>query len=82
MLPKLSRDPPHLVLGVGQHAAIVLSLLHFVRRPRLREAFLEILERVGAHGSPLTAQHDESHRAVEHGNFRRRQRARDFFGET
>jgi hypothetical protein len=43
MLPKLSRNPPYLTLGVRQHAAIVLSLLHFVRRPRLREAFLEVL---------------------------------------
>jgi hypothetical protein len=43
MPPKLARNPPHLTLGVRQHAAIVLSFLHFVRRPRLREAFLEVL---------------------------------------
>jgi hypothetical protein len=31
VLAKLSSDPSHLVLCVRQHAAIVLSLLYFVR---------------------------------------------------
>jgi hypothetical protein len=82
MLAKLACNPPHLALGVRQHAPIVLSFLHFVRRPRLREAFLEVLERVGAHGTSLTAEDDESHRTIERRDFRCCERARDFFRKT
>ena len=82
MPPKFAGNPPHFALGVGQHAAVVRGFLHFVRRPRLCETLLQVVERVGANRTSLTAKHHESYGTVELRNFSRRECARDFFGET
>jgi hypothetical protein len=77
--PKFAGNPPHFAFRVGQHRAIVLCFLDFVRRPWLRETLLQLVERVGADRAPLAAQHDESYRPVQLGNLRLRESLRDFF---
>jgi hypothetical protein len=69
---KFPGNPPHFVFRVGQHGAIVLRLLDFVRRPWLRETLLQFVERVCADRAPLAPQHHESYRPVELGDLRRR----------
>jgi len=76
--PKLAGNPPHFIFRVGQHRAIVLRFFDFVRRPRLCETLLQLVERVGADRAPLPPQHHESYRAVKLGNLRRCESLRDF----
>jgi hypothetical protein len=51
--PKLAGNPPHFIFRVGQHGAIVLRFLDFIRRPWLCETLLQLVERVGANRTPL-----------------------------
>jgi len=76
--PKLPGNPPHLIFRVGQHGAIALRFLDFVRRPWLCETLLQLVQRVGADRAPLPPQHHESYRAVKLGNLRRCESLRDF----
>jgi hypothetical protein len=77
--PKLPGNPPHFIFCVGQHGAIVLRFLDFVRRPWLCETLLKLVEGVGADRAPLPAQHHESYRPVQLGDFCGRESLRDFF---
>jgi hypothetical protein len=74
--------PFHLALCVREHGAIVGRLFNFIGRPRLREPLLELVEIVGAYRATLSAQHYESHGAIEPRYLRFGERARDLFGQT
>src|SRR5687768_12768328 len=79
---ELGGDLPNLAFRVRKYLAVFGGFLHFVRRPGLGKLFLEILERIGSHGSTLAAQNHEPNRPVQYGDLTFRERARDFLGET
>jgi len=76
--PELRRDLADLALRMGYHCPVVRRFLDFVRRPRLREFFLELVERVRPYGATLTAEHHKPHRPIEIGNLLLDERASDF----
>jgi len=82
MSPKLTRYALHLALGVGKHRLFISGLFHFVGRPWLRQTLLEVGEIVGAHGSPLSAQHHKSHWSIELRYLCLGESAGDLFGKT
>ena len=82
MPSEFTRDALHLALGVRQQRLIVGRLIYFVGRPRLRQPLLKLLEIIGADGTTLAAQHDESDRPIEPRYLRCCQRARNLLGEA
>ena len=65
MLAEFSGYSLHFTLGVREHGAIVRRFNYLVRGPRLREAFLKLLEVVRAYRTALSAKDYESHRSIE-----------------
>jgi hypothetical protein len=64
MPPEFAGNLPDLSLGGGKHSAIVWRFFDFVRRPRLCELVLQILESVRTHCTALAAEDDETHGSV------------------
>jgi hypothetical protein len=77
MTPKLVRYFAYFPFRRRQHRAIIGDVLYFVWRPWLLEAFLQVVEGVGANGPALAAQDDESYWPIELGDFRLGQGSRN-----
>jgi hypothetical protein len=80
--PEFSRYLSHLALGRGKHRAIVGGFFYFVRRPRLRQPLLQILEAIRPDRTPLAAENDESYRSIELRNLLLGEGARDLLGQA
>ena len=56
-----------------EHLLVVERGIHFIRRPRLRQKLLQLLQVIGPNGATLAAKHHESHRPIQLGYLGRRQ---------
>src|SRR4051794_24444440 len=82
MLAEFNRNLPDLALLRGQQRAILGSVFHFIGRPRLREALLQVFESIGPHCTPLTTQNHESNRPIEPWYLELGERPRDLLGQA
>jgi hypothetical protein len=82
MTPKLVRYFAYFPFRRRQHRAIIGDVLYFVWRPWLLEAFLQVVEGVGANGPALAAQDDKSHWPIELRDLRLGQRSRNLLRQS
>src|SRR3954469_22054872 len=80
MSPELRGNLADVPLRLRQQRPIVGRFFDFVRRPRLGQPVLELVEGVRAHRPALPTQHHESYWPVESRDLELGQGARDFFG--